>query len=101
MIRLVAIISVVLLSACETNKGPAQQPADSVSMVDKVYQIGIGDGLNVSVWRNEDLSVNVPVRPDGLISVPLVGDVKAAGKEPQELAGIIKKELGRYIKTHR
>ncbi len=62
------------------------------------YRIGPSDVLRVVVWRNEDLSVQVPVRPDGRISVPLVGDVPASGETPEDLAGEIEKGLDPYIR---
>lgn len=62
------------------------------------YVLGATDVVRVSVWRNEDLSISVPIRPDGKISVPLIGDVKASGKEPEELAGDIRVELTEYIR---
>jgi polysaccharide export outer membrane protein len=63
------------------------------------YIIGEEDMLQISVWGNTELSVHVPVRPDGMISLPLVGDVKASGKTPQELKKVLEKELMRYIKA--
>src|SRR5690606_39766512 len=51
-----------------------------------------------SVWRNPDLSVSVPVRPDGKISAPLIGDVQAAGLAPEELAVSIREKLAVYIR---
>lgn len=62
------------------------------------YRIGPSDVLRVVVWRNEDLSVQVPVRPDGRISVPLVGDVSASGQVPEDLAGTIEDGLDPYIR---
>ena len=62
-----------------------------------LYRIGPGDTLSIFVWRNEDLSVGVPVRPDGRISVPLLEDVVAAGKTPTELSREIEVRLERYI----
>lgn len=63
------------------------------------YIIGVDDRVQVSVWRNPDLSVTVPVRPDGKISVPLVGDVLAAGLTPPELAALITAKLENYIRN--
>ena len=63
------------------------------------YRIGVGDKLKVDVWKNTDLSIDVPVRPDGMISVPLVGDVMAGGKTPMAVAGEIKKALEQYIRN--
>ena len=62
------------------------------------YRIGVDDVLQVSVWRNEDLSVTVPVRPDGKISVPLVGDVTAGGRTPEEVGATIEEMLAAYVR---
>jgi len=62
------------------------------------YRIGPGDMLNVVVWKNPDVSGQIPVRPDGRISLPLVGDVTAAGKTPMALADELKDKLKPYIK---
>lgn len=64
----------------------------------KQYILGPTDVVQVSVWRNSDLSVSVPVRPDGKISVPLIGDVQAAGLTPEKLAANIQQQLGTYIR---
>lgn len=61
------------------------------------YVIGAGDELRVFVWKNADLSVDVPVRPDGKISTPLVPDVMALGRTPTELAADLRTELAKYI----
>jgi polysaccharide export outer membrane protein len=63
------------------------------------YVIGDEDLLQLSVWGNPELNVQVPVRPDGMISFPLVGDVKASGLSPQELKAVLEKELSRFVKT--
>jgi len=62
------------------------------------YVIGPGDTLQVYVWRNPDISVTVPVRPDGYISTPLVEDIKAINKTPSQLARDIEKRLSKYIR---
>ncbi|MTV36401.1 XrtA/PEP-CTERM system exopolysaccharide export protein [Duganella radicis] len=61
------------------------------------YQIGAGDVVNINVWRNPEVSLSVPVRPDGKITTPLVEDLQAAGKTSTELARDIEKALGKYI----
>jgi len=66
---------------------------------DRDYVIGINDAIQVSVWRNGDLSVTVTVRPDGKISAPLVGDVMAAGRTPMQLADDVTKKLAKYIRN--
>lgn len=62
------------------------------------YKIGIDDLIQVNVWRNPELTVTVPVRPDGMISMPLIGDVKAGGFTPEEVAISIKVALRKYIR---
>ncbi|MFZ1991445.1 MAG: XrtA/PEP-CTERM system exopolysaccharide export protein, partial [Alphaproteobacteria bacterium] len=79
----------------------AKPPAvveESASASPIQYQIGSGDQLQVFVWRNPDLTVTVPVRPDGRISVPLLGDVQASGKTATQLAADISKALGQYVR---
>jgi polysaccharide export outer membrane protein len=61
------------------------------------YQIGAGDVLEISVWKNEQLSRPVTVRPDGMISLPLINDVQAAGLTPMQLREVLAKKLNEYI----
>jgi len=63
------------------------------------YLIGPGDNLHVFVFQNDELSVTVPVRPDGKISTPLVEDMVAVGKTPSQLARDIEKSLAEYVKS--
>jgi len=63
------------------------------------YRIGPGDQLKVFVFNQPDLSVEVPVRPDGLVSTPLIEDMHAAGKTPSELARDMEKKLAEYIRS--
>lgn len=77
---------------------PGHRPAPvSAASPDYSYVIGPGDILNIVVWRNPDLSVTVPVRPDGKIAAPLVEDLPAQGKNATSLARDIEKELAKYI----
>jgi len=70
-----------------TAAAPAQAPTSTgmPTANDVSYVIGPSDELNVSVWEQPDLSKAVPVRPDGMISLPLVNDIQAAGKTPMQL----------------
>jgi polysaccharide export outer membrane protein len=61
------------------------------------YEIGIGDHLQVFVWKNPDLSADVPVRPDGKITTPLAADIQAQGKTPSEVAATLRERLSNYI----
>jgi polysaccharide export outer membrane protein len=98
--RLVVITALLsVLSACATSprSGPSSISADGAQATGD-YRIGVDDQLQVNVWRNPDLSVTVPVRPDGMISVPLIGDVKAGGHTPAEVAAAVEQKLGRYMR---
>ena len=87
----------VLLALC-SGWAVAQQPEPRTSTFTDEYRIGVDDLLQVSVWRNPELSVTVPVRPDGRISVPLIGDVLAGGRTPQEVSQTIEERLATYIR---
>ena len=65
----------------------------------QAYKIGDGDVLSVSVWGNPELNVSVPVRPDGMISVPLVGDIRAAGSTTEQLKSLLEKKYAGYVKN--
>lgn len=91
---LAIVASVVIISGCASHP-PA--PAIAASP-DYSYKIGPGDNLNIVVWRNPELSMNVPVRPDGKISAPLIDDLNAMGKDSTSLARDIEKELAKFIR---
>ena len=61
------------------------------------YLVGPGDNVNIMVWRNPEVSMSVPVRPDGKITTPLVEDLPASGKTSSQLARDIEKALAKYI----
>ncbi len=88
------IFAVPAMAAGET--GPASQP-ESAPINDDTFRIGVEDVLAISVWRDADLTREVPVRPDGRISMPLLQDIEAAGKTPKELAQEIQKRLKEYL----
>jgi polysaccharide export outer membrane protein len=62
------------------------------------YIIGPGDNVNIIVWRNPELSMSVPVRPDGKITAPLIEDMPALGKDSTTLARDMEKALSKYIR---
>jgi polysaccharide export outer membrane protein len=62
------------------------------------YVIGVSDHLTIRVWKNPDLSTDVIVRPDGTITMPLLGDLVAAGRTPTELRGEVQHQLANYIR---
>lgn len=88
------VLVAIALVACTPNPVGSIPPA---SLTLSEYEIGPGDTLNVFVWRNPELSIAVPVRPDGRISIPLVEDVVAIGKTPTVLAREIEQRLAKYV----
>jgi polysaccharide export outer membrane protein len=98
--KYLAIIFSLLLVGCamETLES-GQPPVPNEFTADAKYAIGVGDQLSIQVWRNPELSTQVPVRPDGKISSPLVGDIVAAGLSTQELADTITTKLSSYVRN--
>ncbi len=77
---------------------PSPAAGSSSGAVDNTrYIIGADDNLQITVWREPSLSGVLPVRPDGMISLVLIGDMKAAGKTPTQLSGDIRQQLKKYI----
>ena len=77
----------------------AATSAPQSAAVDPTYKIGAQDVIRIDVWREDQLTRTVPVRPDGKITLPLLNDVQAAGLTPMELAGVIREELKKYISS--
>ena len=73
------------------------QPTPTPATADPSYIIGPEDMLDISVWKEPDVSRVVPVRPDGRISLPLIHDVEAAGMSPQQLAASVSEKLRKYL----
>jgi polysaccharide export outer membrane protein len=102
MARIHLIAALLLLAAACAAPVRAQAPAtpgpernNHVAELE-AYRVGPEDVLNIVVWKNEGISRTVPVRPDGMISLPLLNDVQAAGLTPMELRDVIMKKLAEY-----
>ena len=104
LITLLLSASLVVMTGCVTNVpnlpskvdgGDLSQP----SVLVKSYKMAVGDQLQINVWKNDVLSLSQPIRPDGKISMPLVGDVLAVGLTPEELSGKIEVKLSDYVKA--
>ena len=106
LLRCLAVLAGLGLTACgmsapafaagETAPGA---PAEPAPINDETFRIGVEDVLAISVWRDADLTREVPVRPDGRISMPLLQDIDAAGKTPKELAQEIQRRLKEYLSS--
>ena len=96
---LLAAALALLLAGCASGSATSKSapPQQASAAVDN-YLIGVDDIVQVSVWRNPELGITVPVRPDGMISVPLVGDVAAGGRTPADVAGDIQKKLADFVR---
>lgn len=88
------------LSGCAfwLDKAPVGPKAPEIYSAAPEYIIGPGDSLQVFVWRSAELTVTVPVRPDGRFSMPLLQDIQAAGKSPSQVAEDIKKGLADFVR---
>ena len=97
--KLTCILLAFILAGCASTK-PSHEapPTGGHVMAVSDYRIGVDDQLQVSVWHNPDLSVAVPVRPDGKITVPLIGDVQAGGQTPEAVAAVIRDKLKAYVR---
>ncbi|MFK7893671.1 MAG: XrtA/PEP-CTERM system exopolysaccharide export protein [Granulosicoccus sp.] len=98
----VFLLVAITASGCNSMRQPLSiedRPPELEPSEVPVYRLGAGDVVRVSVWKNPELSVTVPVRPDGYISVPLAGDVLARGQTPDAVALDTESKLTRYIRT--
>ncbi|SFB75325.1 XrtA/PEP-CTERM system exopolysaccharide export protein [Massilia yuzhufengensis] len=90
-----AALAALALSGCASTGGTTAADMAAVEATD--YLIGPGDNVTITVWRNPEVSMSVPVRPDGKITTPLVEDLPAAGKTSTQLARDIEGALAKYI----
>ena len=103
--KLIIPLLVLILGSCAGQQNYANRTVNIAdldqrpSQIVAEYKIGIGDTLDINVWKNPDLSVTVPVRPDGKISAPLVGDLLVAGFTPEEVSNFIEVRLRKYVRT--
>ncbi|MGZ3235897.1 MAG: XrtA/PEP-CTERM system exopolysaccharide export protein [Burkholderiaceae bacterium] len=95
LINLVAGIFIVAIGGCADTSESLSTAAKQTSGHE--YLIGPGDNLNITVWHNPEVSMVVPVRPDGKITTPLVEDLPASGKTATQLARDIEKALSKFI----
>lgn len=99
-VRILLCASVLVLAACAAGPKSGTMPTiDPQAQAVEAYRIGVDDVIRVAVWQNPDLNVTVPVRPDGRISVPLVGDVEAGGRTPEEVAAEITTKLETFVRN--
>jgi len=86
------------LSGCASTGASLPPAPATASSADYSYIVGPGDMLNITVWRNPELSASVPVRPDGKVATPLVDELVAQGKTPTQIARDVEKALGKFVR---
>jgi polysaccharide biosynthesis/export protein len=97
--QIALILSLPFFVACSNFSGPKYPPAPgSASTADYNYIVGPGDSLNIIVWRNPELSMAVPVRPDGKLTTPLVDELLVQGKTSVEIARDVEKVLSKFVR---
>lgn len=88
----------LLLAGCVSAGNVTSGAPPAPAPITDDYQIGVDDIVQVSVWRNPELGITAPVRPDGKISVPLVGDVVAGGRTPDAVAKDLQEKLSVLVR---
>lgn len=102
MCKAAIVAAALLLAACASGSKTVTLPPDSPALQQEAqseYRIGPGDTLQVFVWNQPELTVTVPVRPDGMISTPLIAGVPAAGKTASELGKDLQVALAEYVRN--
>lgn len=90
-------VASLLVAGCGSLSGLPPAPA-AAAAADYSYVIGAGDSLSIIVWRNPEISLSVPVRPDGKISTPLIEDLHVQGKTPAQIGREIETRLSKYVR---
>lgn len=101
---LLIFASLAIITSCATsepNLPPKSENGETSgpSVLVKSYKMAVGDQIQINVWKNPALSLSEPIRPDGKISMPLVGDIMAVGLTPEELSSNIEKKLAKYVRS--
>ncbi len=92
------LLTLIVLVGCSGTKPSDMPPLSETGLLEE-YRIGVGDSIQINVWRNPELSLSVPVRPDGKVSMPLIGDIMAANQTASELSAAITNGLASYVRN--
>jgi polysaccharide export outer membrane protein len=95
---MLAAVVAIFISSCSSTQKVVAPPVADHGVTDE-YKIGVGDILQINVWRNAELSMSVPVRPDGKISMPLIGDIAAANITTKQLSANIVEALANFVRS--
>ncbi len=97
LVRISLVLALATAGACGP-KIPSYDYAKEPDPRKNEYVLGISDELEVNVWKNPDLSAKMVIRPDGTVTMPLIGDMRAAGKTPSQLKSEIEKRIQDFVK---
>jgi polysaccharide export outer membrane protein len=92
------VLVVALLAACGASMASTYDFSKEPDPRNKELVLGVGDVVNINVWDQKELNTDSTIRPDGTITMPLIGDLKAAGDTPSALKNKIKSQLGNFLK---
>ena len=93
------LVSLVLLTSAGCGAAAAYDYKKEPDPRLTEYQVGPLDQLKVVVWKNQELSADVVVRPDGVVTLPLIGDVKASGRTPSQIQKEITQRYANFIRV--
>jgi len=96
--RLLLLVALAVVAACGI-KVPNYDYAQEPDPRNMEYVLGVGDDITINVWENPGLTTEGTIRPDGTITMPLIGDIKASGETPTSLKGLIKEKLATFVKV--
>lgn len=98
---LLIFITIISIAGCAGKpRLPEESPTPGgPSVLTQSYKMAVGDQLQINVWKNAELSISAPIRPDGKVSMPLIGEVMAVGYTPEQMAANIEKKLAKYVKN--
>jgi polysaccharide export outer membrane protein len=98
MCKMLTMLMITFISSCAPAQLASAASADEAQQGVMSYRIGSADILSISVWKQDGMNRTVTVRPDGMISFPLLGDVRAAGLTPSQLENVLTNGLRKYLK---
>ena len=96
---LASLVPLLLVASSGCGGGPTYDYKKEPDPRTSEYQVGPLDQLKVVVWKNQELSADVTVRPDGVVTLPLIGDVKAAGRTPSQIQKEISQRYANFIRV--
>lgn len=98
LLLLLAVIATALGGCGTTSASGAYNYSTEADPRAQEFVIGVSDSLAIRVWKNPELSTDTRVRPDGTITLPLIGDIQAVGQTPQQLKKTISQKLAQYVR---